>query len=103
MSDNREKAINLAPGKDIRDFKRRDEIPVSELTTEQRNFKRQTIIDHLEQLTECLHYAKQDEAAFFSSLNIQNPEKRAETERAVRDMEKEIECYKKKLSELNAG
>jgi hypothetical protein len=98
----KEKAINLAPGKDIRDFKRKNEIPDNELTREQLNFKRATIHEHLVQLHECLHYAEQDLAQFVLSLTIDNPEKRKETQRAVDDMKKEIEFYKEKLSKLNA-
>jgi len=100
---NREPAIKLAPGKDLKDDKPKPtEIPANELTEEQRNYKKATIIEHLEQLTESLHYAKQDEAHFFSSLNIQNPEKRLEAENAVKELVKEIEYYKKKLSDLNS-
>jgi hypothetical protein len=99
---NNDKAINLAPGKDIRDLKRKTKIPNSELTKEQLQFRRKNVYDQLVEMEESLHYAKQDVASYFSSLNIQNPEKRREAERALEDMATEFEMLKKELSEINA-
>ncbi len=99
---NKDKAINLAIGKDLRDLKRKTSIPHSELTTEQLQYRRKNILDQLAEMEESLHYAKQDVAAYFSSLNIQNPEKRREAERALAEMTKEFEMLRKELSEINA-
>lgn len=96
------KAINLALGKDIRDIKRKTKIPVSELTREQLLYRRKNVLDQLAEMEESLHYAKQDVAQFFSSLNIQNPEKRLEAERALAEMVKEFEMLRQELAELNA-
>jgi hypothetical protein len=96
------KAINLAFGKDIRDIKRKTKIPVSELTREQLLYRRNNILDQLAEMEESLHYARQDVAQYFSSLNIQNPEKRLEAERALAEMVREFEMLKRELSELNA-
>ena len=102
MPQDREKAINLAHGKDIRDIKRKDKIPLKELTREQLQFKKDALWNHLAELEQCLHYAKQDVAAFFGSMNISNPEKRREAERALAELEKEFELGRKELSDLNA-
>lgn len=98
---NKDKAINLAQGKDIRDLKRKTSIPNKELTKEQLQYKRTIITDQLSEMEESLHYAKQDVAAYFSSLNIQNPEKRLEAERALAEMTREFEMLKRELSDIN--
>lgn len=98
---NNDKAINLAIGKDIRDLKRKTSIPNKELTTEQLQYKRTIIFDQLSEMEESLHYARQDVAAYFSSLNIQNPEKRLEAERALSEMTREFEMLRRELSEIN--
>lgn len=98
---NKDKAINLAQGKDIRDLKRKTSIPNEQLTKEQLQYKRTIITDQLSEMEESLHYAKQDVAAYFSSLNIQNPEKRLEAERALTEMTREFEMLKRELSIIN--
>lgn len=98
----KEKAINLAPGKDIKDLKRKPEkIPLKELSREQLGYKKQTLLAHLGELEMCIHYAKQDLAAFVLNLDIQNPEKRLETQRAVDDLVKEFELARRELSDIN--
>ena len=102
MEIGKEKAINLAPGKDIRDLKRKTKIPLKELTREQLMFRRKNVYDQLAEMEESIHYAKQDVASYFSSLNIQNPEKRMEAERALEEMLREFEMLKKELSDIDS-
>ncbi len=82
--------------------KPRGKIPLSELTREQLAFKRKNVYDQLVEMEESIHYAKQDVASYFSSLNIQNPEKRMEAERALEQLLKEFELLKRELSEIDA-
>lgn len=77
-------------------------IPLTELTREQLMFRRKNVYDQLVEMEESIHYAKQDVAAFFSSLNIQNPEKRVEAERALAQLLEEFELLKKELSDIDA-
>jgi hypothetical protein len=98
----KEKAIKLAPGKDLKDPKDRSKIPLSELTKEQLQYKRKIVYDQLAEMEESIHYAKQDLAAFFSSLNIQNPEKRIEAQRVVDDMTRDFEMLRRELSEIQS-
>ena len=97
-----QKAINLAEGKDLKDGKRKDKVPNKELSRDQVNYKKQCVKDELDQATEALHYAQQDLDHYFSSLNIKNPEKRIEAQRAVNALKADVERGKRELSDLNA-
>lgn len=98
----KEKAINLAPGKDLLDIKDKSKIPLKDLTKEQLQYKRKVIHDQLAEMEESIHYARQDLAAFFSSLNIQNPEKRIEAQRVVDDMTRDFEMLRRELSDIQS-
>jgi predicted RNase H-like nuclease (RuvC/YqgF family) len=73
-----------------------------EMTQEQRQWKIQSLKEHIDQLEEALWYAKQDVAQFTLKLDISHATKRMEAERAMEDTEKEISDLKREISELNA-
>lgn len=73
-----------------------------EMTPEMRQWKIKTIQEHLDQLEEVLHYAKQDLDRFVLKLDISHADKRLEAERAVKDTEREIAELKQQISDLNA-
>lgn len=56
--------------------------------------------EHLDVLTDTLKYAKEDLQHVLSSYDVSDPEKRIRAEESVQFTEKEIDEYKKKLSEL---
>jgi hypothetical protein len=73
-----------------------------EMTPEQRQWKIQSLKEHIDQLEEALWYAKQDVAQFTLKLDISHATKRKEAERAMEDTEKEIAQLKREMSDLNA-
>jgi hypothetical protein len=73
-----------------------------EMTPEQRAWKIKMLEEHLDQLYEAIHYAKQDVAKFAFRLDISHSDKRKEAERAVADSEKEIEQIRTQISDLRA-
>jgi hypothetical protein len=72
-------------------------------TPEERAYLVKYYEEHIETLTECQHYAKQDLAQFYEKLDITHADKRKEAERVVREQDEEIITCKIKLSKLRAG
>ena len=73
-----------------------------EMTPDMRSWKIKSLQEHIDQLQEALHYAKQDLDRFILKMDITHADKRIEAERAVKDTEKEIEELKRQISDLNA-
>jgi sugar diacid utilization regulator len=73
-----------------------------EMTQEQRQWKKRSLEEHLEQLIEAEHYAQQDVNRFILKFDISRPDLRVEAERALADTRREIAELKQQISDINA-
>lgn len=74
-------------------------VEVKDMSNQQRGWKRQSLIDHLETLLDSLKYAMEEYIRMKESFELNIP-KRTDLENAIAQMDREIEETKKQISEL---
>lgn len=74
-------------------------IEVKDMSNQQKSWKRQSLIDHLETLLDSLKYAMEEYIRMRESFELNIP-KRQDLEKAIAQMDNEIEETKKQISEL---